>query len=531
MHHLCGVFLPAVSSSRFCLYCLTISHDLSFVADFDDPLGTDGEACSQIGKKHPHPMKTRLFLLLGILVGLLSMDRAFADEASPRIRPPEELDELFGPIALYPDALIALILPASTVPSDVVMAARYLNSNGDMTKIDDQGWDDSVVDLMHYPDLIKWLDGNLAWTKQAGEAFLAQQDDVMNSVQRLRAKARAAGTLVDTPQQQVVTEGDEISIIPAQPDVIYVPSYDPDVVYVSRPGVVYTDPFLSFGVGYTTGFWLGYDFDWGHHRIWTIDRRDRERYWRERRDWRRPSYPGRTGYGDSHFHQQPWRPPAHSPRAPSPRPPGNNRPRPEVQRPIPYPNGGRDHNRPEGPGHGPDAKSDSSNRGSNNHGLPNSRPETGPKPATVIVPAAPSSRPSSSQQTVPNANARPSPPSSVQTQKGRDDRKSSGHDRSEGTRNPNPQGRVMPLQPAPQTPQPQSQTQPATPPTARFHSRPSTPAPQPRAPAPPSRAHQEEAAYSRQHRTEQPQRQQQARQQQEVRQAREPDRDRHDSRQ
>src|SRR6185312_7894233 len=149
-------------------------------------------------------MKTRLLLFLGILLGLLSGGPVFADDVAPPFRPPEELDELFGPIALYPDALIALILPASTVPSDVVMAARYLNSNGDPTKIDDQGWDDSVVDLMHYPDLIKWLDENLSWTKQAGEAFLAQQSDVMNSIQRLRAKARAAGSLVDTPQQQVV---------------------------------------------------------------------------------------------------------------------------------------------------------------------------------------------------------------------------------------------------------------------------------------------------------------------------------------
>ncbi len=452
-------------------------------------------------------MKTRFLLLLGIFLGMLSMERVWADDAAPRIRPPGELDELFGPIALYPDALIALILPASTVPSDVVMAARYLNSNGDMARIDDQGWDDSVVDLMHYPDLIKWLDENLAWTKQAGESFLAQQEDVMNSIQRLRAKARAAGTLVDTPQQQVVVEGDDLSIIPTQPDVIYIPSYDPDVVYVSRPDVVYDDPFLSFGIGYGTGFWLGYDFDWGRDRIWTIDRGDRERYWRERRDWRRPYYPGRPGYGDNHFRQQPWHPPVHAPRPPSSRPPGSNRPLPEVQRPMPYPNGGPGHRSDFHRG-GSDARPDNRGGNSNNPGQPNGRPESGPKPATVVVPAT-SPRPSLPPQTGPNTNARPTQPSPTQNQKGRDDRESHSHDRSEGTRNPNPQGRVMPLQPAPQPQnqaQPQSQNRSSTPPTARFHSRPSAPAPQPRAPAPSSRT-QQEAAYSRQHRTEQPQQQ------------------------
>ncbi|HEY4247311.1 MAG TPA: DUF3300 domain-containing protein [Lacunisphaera sp.] len=447
-------------------------------------------------------MKPRLLLVLGIFAGLLSMGRVFADETSVRMRPPEELDELFGPIALYPDALIALILPASTVPSDVVMAARYLNSNGDMTKIDDQGWDDSVVDLMHYPDLIKWLDENLAWTKQAGEAFVAQQDDVMNSIQRLRAKARAAGTLVDTPQQQVVVEGDAISIIPTQPDVIYVPSYDPDVVYVSRPGVLYSEPFLNFGIGYATGFWLGYDFDWGRHRIWTIDRADRERYWRERRDWRRPYYPGRPGYGDNHLHQQPWHPPVHAARPPSPRPSGNNRPRPEIQRPMPYSNGGSGHRSDFH--RGPDVRPENRDRNSNSPGQSNGRPETGLKPATVVVPATPSSRPSFTPQSGPNPNARPAQPSPTQNEKGRDDRDSRSRDRSDGAMNSNPQGRVMPLQPAPQ-PQRQSQSQ-SSQPTARFHSRPPAPTTQPRAPAPPSRA-QQEATYSRQRRTEQPQQQ------------------------
>ncbi len=234
--------------------------------------------------------------------------RASADEPVT-LRTPEELDHLFGPIALYPDALIALILPATTVSSDVVLASRYLSANGNPTNVENELWDDSVKALMHYPDVIKWMDQNLAWTKQAGEAFLAQPVEVMNSVQRLRAKARAAGTLKDTSQQQIIVEDDTIRIVPAQPEIIYVPVYDPEVVYVSRSGY-YSDPFLTFGVGFATGFWLVNDCDWGHRRIWTMDHHDRERYWHDRADWRRPTYPGRPDYVDGAYRHQPWHPPA-----------------------------------------------------------------------------------------------------------------------------------------------------------------------------------------------------------------------------
>ena len=144
----------------------------------------------------------------------------------------EELKQLLGPVALYPDALIALILPASTVPSDVVLAARYVAGNGDPARAGGQPWDESVKSLVRYPDVVRWMDENLAWTTQVGEAFLEQPADVMNAIQFLRTQARAAGTLVDTPQQKVVEEQSCIRIVPAEPDVIYVPQYDPEVVYV-----------------------------------------------------------------------------------------------------------------------------------------------------------------------------------------------------------------------------------------------------------------------------------------------------------
>jgi hypothetical protein len=199
-----------------------------------------------------------------------------------------QLDQLLGPIALYPDALIALILPASTASSDVVLAARYLRDGGDVDQVENQPWDESVQALARYPDIVKWMDENLAWTQQLGEAFAAQPAEIMNAVQRLRARAQAAGTLVTTPQQNVVVEQNTISILPAQPDVIYIPYYDPEVVYVSRPAYYTTR--VHFGPSYRTGFWLSYNLDWGARRVCVVNHSDRERYWREQRDWWRQPY-------------------------------------------------------------------------------------------------------------------------------------------------------------------------------------------------------------------------------------------------
>lgn len=188
-------------------------------------------------------------------------------ERTPKL-PSEKLNQLLGPIALYPDALVALILPASTVPSDVVLAARYIASNGDPAQAANQPWDDSVKSLVRYPDIVKWMDQNLEWTTQVGEAFLDQPAEVMNAIQRLRADARAAGNLVDTPQQRIVKEESCacIRIVPAEPEVIYVPQYDPEVVYV-QPYAPYLGPALTFGIGFAVGPWLNYDCDWPGRRV------------------------------------------------------------------------------------------------------------------------------------------------------------------------------------------------------------------------------------------------------------------------
>lgn len=178
---------------------------------------------------------------------------------------PEELNRLLAPIALYPDALIALILPASTVPSDVVLGARFLQANGDPNFVENQAWDESVKSLTRYPEVLAWMDQNLEWTSSVGEAFVEQPADVMNAIQALRRQAKVAGNLQDTPEQKVIVEEEGIRIVPADPQVIFVPQYDPEVVYVQSYSQV---PVLTFGVGFAVGPWLVYDFDWNRRCLY-----------------------------------------------------------------------------------------------------------------------------------------------------------------------------------------------------------------------------------------------------------------------
>jgi hypothetical protein len=178
-----------------------------------------------------------------------------------------QLDNLVGPIALYPDALLAQVLVAATFPDQVEAAARYVRANG-TEGIDDQPWDVSVKAVAHYASAINMMEEKSDWTTTLGSAYANQSSDVMAAVQRMRALAAQHGNLVSTPQQQVVNEGTNYVIVPAQPRVIYVPVYDPIVVY-SRPvfGVGFGG-YWSFGVGFPIGSWLTYDCDWGLRRVY-----------------------------------------------------------------------------------------------------------------------------------------------------------------------------------------------------------------------------------------------------------------------
>jgi hypothetical protein len=211
-----------------------------------------------------------------------------ASSSSPGSQPsritPDQLDSLVAPIALYPDPLLAETLAASTYPLEIIQLQQWLEQNKDLKDkaladaVAKQPWDPSVQALAALPDVVKRLANDIQWTADLGNAFLAQQDDLMNAVQRMRKKAQGKGSLKSTDQQRVETKviDNESVIIVEQsnPQVVYVPSYDPVVVY--GPAIypyppIYYPPAgyyaagmaISFGVGVMMGaFWSG-GWGWG----------------------------------------------------------------------------------------------------------------------------------------------------------------------------------------------------------------------------------------------------------------------------
>jgi hypothetical protein len=194
------------------------------------------------------------------------------------------LQQLVAPIALYPDSLVAQILAASTFPEEVVEADRWVQANPDLKgdalgkAVDQQPWDPSVKALAAFPAVLGNMDKNLSWTSSLGDAYYNQQPDVMDAVQVMRRKAQDAGNLKTTPQEVVKAEGPNIDIEPADPDVVYVPAYDPWLVYgypvvawpgwYPYPGIWFGGPYLSFGIGFPIGWYGGFGWGWGH---WGFD--------------------------------------------------------------------------------------------------------------------------------------------------------------------------------------------------------------------------------------------------------------------
>src|SRR6516225_2475808 len=255
----------------------------------------------------------RMFAAVAVVLGLLLTQAAIGqqpEQPSPPPSPPaapqepeqpgaspfkpEELDQLLAPIALYPDELIAQILTAATYPLEIVMAARWvadpknaaLKGDALVKALEGQSWDASVKSLVPFPSVLKMMSDKLDWTQKLGDAFLSQEADCLASVQSLRRKAAAAGTLKSTPQQNVtvapraapglpgppagepitmapVTEDQTISIAPADPQVVYVPSYDPGTAYGAWPYPSYPPyafpPPVGYGVaaGLATGLAFG----------------------------------------------------------------------------------------------------------------------------------------------------------------------------------------------------------------------------------------------------------------------------------
>ena len=200
--------------------------------------------------------RIKIFVALPLLFGLVVLGRTAVAQSdatgSPDAAPAaaegtsgahaysqSQIEQMVAPIALYPDSLVSQILIASTYPVQVVEAYQWLQKNKNLTgaqaqeSAKSQGWDPSVQSLVGFPQIIDRMFQNLEWTQDLGEAFLAQQNEVMSTIQVMRQKAYAAGNLKSTSKQKVEVQDDNttIVIVPAQPQVVYVPTYNPTIVY------------------------------------------------------------------------------------------------------------------------------------------------------------------------------------------------------------------------------------------------------------------------------------------------------------
>lgn len=209
-------------------------------------------------------LSTIIFIIF--LFGTFLTQAMGADSSPVYVFSGQELDELLAPIALYPDPLLAVILPASTYPEEINNADTWLKKGGTVSGIDGQSWDESVKAIAYYPDILDMMAGDLDWTADLGDAFLNQQEDVTRSIQRLRWQARDIGNLESNDNQQVIIDGENIAIIPAQPEYMYVPQYDVSVVYEDS-WAQGSPPFITYGFGLAIGGWLCMDFDWRSHHV------------------------------------------------------------------------------------------------------------------------------------------------------------------------------------------------------------------------------------------------------------------------
>jgi hypothetical protein len=244
----------------------------------------------------------RLWLALGVLAAaafMTSRPAVAQEQAALGLASAEELQELVGPIALYPDDLVAIVLPASTYPLQVVQAARFLEDRANDSSLQpDDEWDDSIVALLNYPEVVALLNDDLDWTYDLGTAVLNQRADVLSAIQDFRDVAYAAGNLRSDERQTVASEDDTIEIKPADPKVIYIPYYEPERVvvyqpepvyyYYPRPYPVYYYPYPAhyhFNTGFFWGVNTWFSIGWHSHYVHAYD----------------PFYYGHPYYGHSYY--------------------------------------------------------------------------------------------------------------------------------------------------------------------------------------------------------------------------------------
>lgn len=224
-----------------------------------------------------------LVFLLGSTIYAAPQDEALMPMSSHLSG--DQLRQLVAPIALYPDALVAQILAAAAYPDQIAQEERFVQQHPELkedalaVEVDEQPWDPSVKALTQFPTVIANMARNLAWTSALGDTYANQPDDVMDTIQELRRKAKVAGALRSNSQIQVETDGDTIVINSANPEVVYVPTYDPAVLFgvgvwpglapwwvpgaaISFSGGFFIGPFVGFSWG-----WSAWAFDWHHHAL------------------------------------------------------------------------------------------------------------------------------------------------------------------------------------------------------------------------------------------------------------------------
>ncbi len=251
--------------------------------------------------------RSRWLNLVVVWFSILGSESMWAQTAPSAAPPPSapaqrsaaDLEKLVAPIALYPDPLIASVLPASAYPLEIVQAARFVKDTNNVAKVDEQAWDSNVKAVARFPEVIAQMDQNIAWTSDLGDAFINQPKELMDAVQTMRAKAQASGALKTTEQQvvsvtntivtnvveqqTVYVTNEVVQIQPAQSQVIYVPQYNPTVVYPSQPiaypgyyyppapayypGAMAAASIVSFGAGMAMGAWMNNGCNWGHGEV------------------------------------------------------------------------------------------------------------------------------------------------------------------------------------------------------------------------------------------------------------------------
>jgi hypothetical protein len=219
-----------------------------------------------------------------------------ASTVPPSPLSPPQLDQLVAPIALYPDPLLAQVLTASTYWTEIPEAAAWADQHAylkgdalaEAIQRDHLQWDPSILGLLAFPSVLDMMARDPAWTEQLGNAVLTQRPEVMDAVQRMRQQARTYGYLAPNGYVNVIDSGGYIQILPVNPGVIYVPTYDPYVVFAPpRPGIAIAGA-IHFGPGITIGakfggwgWWVGSGFLWPSHTI-LIDHRPWVRAWDNR---------------------------------------------------------------------------------------------------------------------------------------------------------------------------------------------------------------------------------------------------------